>query len=108
MTEKIRVLITGATGFVGGHLIRDLEAEGPSAFEIFGTTYPDAPPPSGNKLFFLDLRVEKDVMRLVGDIRPDWVFHLAAISNVRRSWEMRGETIKTNVFGTQTFWKPSG
>jgi len=100
MSGKLRVLITGATGFVGGHLIRALEAEGQSAFEIFGTAYPDTPPPSGNKLFFLDLRSEKDVMKFVGEIQPDWIFHLAAVSNVRRSWELRGETIETNVVGT--------
>jgi GDP-4-dehydro-6-deoxy-D-mannose reductase len=100
MSRKIRVLITGATGFVGGHLIRALEEEGPSAFDIFGTTYPDAHPPSGNKLFFLDLRSEKDVIKLVDEVRPDWIFHLAAISNVRRSWQMRSETIETNVLGT--------
>jgi len=100
MSGKLRVLITGATGFVGGHLIRALEAEGPSAFKIFGTAYPDTPPPSGNKLFFLDLRSEKDVMKFVGEIQPDWIFHLAAVSNVRRSWELRGETIETNVVGT--------
>jgi GDP-4-dehydro-6-deoxy-D-mannose reductase len=100
MSNNIRVLITGATGFVGGHLIRALEEEGPSAFEIFGTTYPDAPPPSGNKLFFLDLRSEKDVIKIVGEIRPDWIFHLAAVSNVRRSWQLRSETIETNVLGT--------
>jgi GDP-4-dehydro-6-deoxy-D-mannose reductase len=99
MSKKIRVLITGASGFVGGHLIRALEAEGASSFEVFGTTYPDAPPP-GRRFFFLDLRAEKDVMRIVGDIRPDWVFHLAAVSNVRRSWEMRTATIETNVLGT--------
>jgi GDP-4-dehydro-6-deoxy-D-mannose reductase len=102
MSGKIRVLITGASGFVGGHLIRALEDEGPSAFEIFGTSYPDAPPPSGNKFFFLDLRSEKDVLKLVGEVRPDWVFHLAAVSSVHRSWEMRGETIETNVLGTHS------
>jgi GDP-4-dehydro-6-deoxy-D-mannose reductase len=100
MSAKIRVLITGATGFAGGHLVRALEAEGPSTFEVFGTTYPDAPPPSSNRLFFLDVRSEKDVIKLMGDIRPAWVFHLAAISNVRKSWQMRGETIETNVLGT--------
>jgi GDP-4-dehydro-6-deoxy-D-mannose reductase len=100
MSDKIRVLITGATGFAGGHLIRALEAEGPSAFEIFGTSYPDAPQPSGGKIFFLDLRSEKDVTKFVGEVRPDWIFHLAAISNVRRSWQMRSETIETNVLGT--------
>ncbi len=100
MSERIRVLITGASGFVGGHLIRALEDEGPSAFEIFGTTYPDTPPPSRNQLFFLDLRSERDVIKLMAEIRPDWIFHLAAISNVRRSWQMRSETIETNVLGT--------
>ena len=100
MSEKIRVLITGASGFVGGHLIRALEEEGPSVFDIFGTTYPDAPPASGTKLFFLDLRSEKDVIKLVAKIQPDWIFHLAAVSNVRHSWQMRSETIETNVLGT--------
>ena len=100
MSEKTRVLITGATGFVGGHLIRALEAEGPSAFELFGTAFPQAPSPSERGLFLLDLRSEKDVIKLVGEVQPDWIFHLAAISNVRRSWEMRGETIETNVLGT--------
>ncbi|MBE3119503.1 MAG: GDP-mannose 4,6-dehydratase [Candidatus Atribacteria bacterium] len=100
MSEKTRILITGATGFVGGHLIRALEEEGPSIFDIFGTTYPDTPPASGNKLFFLDLRSEKDVLKLVAEVRPNWIFHLAAVSNVHRSWEMRGETIDTNVIGT--------
>ena len=100
MSEKIRVLITGATGFVGGHLIWALEKEGPSAFNIFGTTYPDAPPPSGNKLYFLNLRLERDVMKIVAEVRPDWIFHFAAVSNAHRSWEMRSETIETNVLGT--------
>jgi GDP-4-dehydro-6-deoxy-D-mannose reductase len=105
MSEKIRVLITGATGFVGRHLIRALEDEGPAAFEIFGTTYPDIPSPSDNRLFFLDLRSGKDVIKLMGKIRPLWIFHLAAVSNVRRSWEMRSETIETNVLGTQNLFE---
>jgi len=101
MSEKIRVLITGATGFAGQHLVRALEEEGgPEEFAIFGTTYPDVPPPSGHGLFFLDLRSETDVLKLVNEIRPDWIFHLAAISSVRDSWRMRRETIETNVLGT--------
>jgi GDP-4-dehydro-6-deoxy-D-mannose reductase len=100
MSGKLRVLITGATGFAGGHLIPALEAEGPSAFEIFGTAYPDPPALSEGRLFPLDLRSGEDVIGLMAKVRPDWVFHLAAVSNVRRSWQMRRETIETNVLGT--------
>ncbi len=101
MSGKLRVLITGATGFAGGHLIRALKAEGPSSFEIFGTAFPDPPSPSEGRLFSLDLRSEQAVVELMGEVRPDWIVHLAAVSNVRRSWQMRRETIETNVLGTQ-------
>lgn len=100
MNEKTRVLITGATGFVGEHLIKALEEDRQSEFAVFGTTYPQSPPPSALGFFFLDLRSEKDVIKLVGEVRPDWVFHLAAVSNVRNSWQMRSETLETNVLGT--------
>ena len=33
-------------------------------------------------------------------IEPDWIFHLAAIANVRLSWEKRKETLETNLMGT--------
>jgi GDP-4-dehydro-6-deoxy-D-mannose reductase len=100
MSGKIRVFITGATGFVGGHLIHALEEEGPPEFEVYGTAYPDTPPPSRHGLFSLDLRSKNDVIKLLGEVRPNWVFHLAAVSNVRSSWQMRSETIETNVLGT--------
>jgi len=100
MSESLRVLITGATGFVGGHLIRVFDEEMPVALEVFGTAYPEFPRLSGNRFFRLDLRSEKDVIRTIKDVRPDWICHLAAISNVGRSWHMRATTVETNVLGT--------
>ena len=102
----MKILITGATGFVGGHLLRALCGEARAGtetggFEVFGTTYPQPPRPSDRNIIFLDLRAESELFKLVRDVRPDWVFHLAAVSNVRSSWQMRRETLETNVIGTQ-------
>jgi GDP-4-dehydro-6-deoxy-D-mannose reductase len=102
----LKILITGATGFVGRYLILALiedaragtEAGG---FEVFGTTYPQPPGLSDRNIVHIDLRAEGELFRLVRDVRPDWVFHLAAVSNVRNSWQIRRETLETNIVGTQ-------
>jgi GDP-4-dehydro-6-deoxy-D-mannose reductase len=94
---KTRVLITGAHGFVGRHLADALPA---SDYVVYGTTYPLPPQESEKELFFLDLRSERDVHEAVKSVEPEWVFHLAAVSNVRQSWEKRRETMETNVMGT--------
>ncbi len=94
-----RVLVTGATGFVGRYLGRELAAAAP-AFEVHGTSFPDPPPPGERNIVFLDLRNAEAVRGLVRRTRPEWVFHLAAVSQVRVSWEKREETFETNVLGT--------
>lgn len=102
--KSLSVLITGITGFVGGYLARSLARSGeggaPGAPGVFGTSFPQAPPASADNIFYCDLRVECDVRELVRRVRPDWVFHLAAVSNVRSSWQVRRETLETNVLGT--------
>ena len=109
MNHSKKVLITGATGFVGRHLIDFLSA--PSAkpsVEIFGTCFPEQPEHCVDlcakapfvKLSHTDLRSEESVHDLVKNVRPDRIFHLAAISQVRTSWEKRRETMETNLMAT--------
>jgi GDP-4-dehydro-6-deoxy-D-mannose reductase len=94
---KKRVFITGATGFAGRHLMNAL---GPAEYSIFGASFPLPPLPAEKNIVLLDLRSERDVYEAVRLVQPDWVFHLAAVSNVRHSWESRKETLETNVMGT--------
>jgi len=109
MKQSIKVLITGASGFVGRHLIDHLSATaGRSRIEIFGTCFPEKPehcadlrrqsPPV--RLIHVDLRSADSVAGLIETIRPDRIFHLAAISHVRTSWDKRRETLETNLMGT--------
>jgi len=111
--EPLRVFITGATGFVGRHLIALLEAgekrkKSGRGLVITGTCYPERPEDCadlrgsspGLKLISLDLREAGAVSAAIAAARPDWIFHLAAISQVKASWDKRKETIETNILGT--------
>lgn len=83
-----RLLVTGASGFVGGHVQKAI-ADG-----RFGDWSFEAPPPGW------DLRDADAVARVVREIRPDGVLHLAAQSFVPRSFEDPQETFEINLFGT--------
>jgi len=92
-----RVLVTGATGFVGRHLVRLLRERGDL---VAGTCFPDHPGCDDRDLVRLDLRSEDGLETVVDQAAPERVFHLAAVSNVRQSWDRRRETIETNLLGT--------
>lgn len=77
-------LVTGGGGFAGGHLVELLSrGEAPD---------PVAPPSSE-----LDLRDAAAVRERVAELRPSAVFHLAAFSSPRLSWERPHEALLTNV-----------
>jgi GDP-4-dehydro-6-deoxy-D-mannose reductase len=82
----MRALITGAAGFVGGHLSSLAAARGA---EVIG-------PPREE----LDLLDADAVRALVADARPDAVFHLAALASVGDSWRSPAETLDNNMHAT--------
>ena len=94
---KTRVFVTGATGFVGRHLMNLFPA---TEYLVFGSSYPQEPYPSEKNLFHLDIRSARDVFEVIKVTRPKCLFHLAAVSNVRYSWEKKEETLETNIMGT--------
>ena len=95
----MRVLVTGATGFVGQHLLRLLSS---GRNEIFGTFLQhDLPEVSRNvKLLECDLRECEQVLAVVRDVRPNHVYHLAALSSVRDSFNEARGVYEANFFGT--------
>jgi GDP-4-dehydro-6-deoxy-D-mannose reductase len=103
---KPKVLITGATGFVGSYLCPKLKSRG---HVIYGTCFPERPENCdrtvADQIVHLDIRDAEELSGFVEKIRPDWVFHLAAVSSVRRSWEMREETFRTNLAGTNNLFE---
>ncbi len=74
---KPRALITGLRGFTGYYLARELQEAG---YQVFGTAH--GAEAQGEGIVGLDLCDRQAVQRLVSEVQPDVVAHLAAISFV--------------------------
>lgn len=103
--EHGRVLVTGATGFIGSHLVRRLLVEGAEVHALSSTVSSVYP----TRLLDFRERVElhegnltdrsaMDV--LVHQVRPTHVFHLGAYTHVGKSWNRVDECIQANLQGT--------
>ena len=60
-----RICVTGGAGFLGQHLVRNLQSKG--AHDIFIPRYPE-----------YDLVKGEDIARMLADAQPDIIIHLAA------------------------------
>lgn len=101
-----RVLLTGHTGFKGAWLsewLLSLHAN------VIGVSLPPNTTPSLFEQLELEKRIEhhylnindhQALVKLIVDVKPDIVFHLAAQPLVRYSYKEPLETFTTNVLGT--------
>jgi GDP-4-dehydro-6-deoxy-D-mannose reductase len=98
----MRVLITGISGFVGSHLAEFLLAKGA---EVYGTIRWRSQTENIDhiknklKLTDCDIRDAYSVEKVVREIVPDQIYHLAAQSYVPASWNAPSETLVTNITG---------
>jgi GDP-mannose 4,6-dehydratase len=103
---KKRVLITGITGFVGSHLAEYILSLGDKDIEVHGSRRWRSPIENIEsfiekvQLHYAELLDAKSAAELIGAVRPDIIFHLAAQSYVLTSFNAPVNTVETNVCGT--------
>lgn len=92
------VLVTGAAGFAGQHLVRLLAEEGP----VVGWHRPDTTHPTmaGVSWTAVELLDRAAVAAAIRDLAPSAIYHLAGVPHVGDSWAHAEETLAGNVVGT--------
>ncbi len=100
--EKLKVLITGATGFIGSQIVPRLIEQG---YEVYSLErYVTGRYVLGQrrdvKTVFGDLKEYFTIKRILREVQPDAVIHLAAVSPVAYSYDHPHEVIETNFLGT--------
>lgn len=86
INKKMKVLVTGAAGFMGSHLVDALVTKGHDVYGIDDLSggYKENIHPKSN-FIKLDLRNKKKTGELISKIKPELVFHLAADATEGRS-----------------------
>jgi UDP-glucose 4-epimerase len=96
-----RVLVTGATGFIGARLCDALVAQGAQVHGIARSPAGRPSPGAGSfRAWQVDLADARATDRVVQDVRPSVVFHLASHVSGDRSLAAVAPTLRDNLLST--------
>lgn len=105
-----KALITGITGMVGSHLA-DFLLEN-TKWDVYGVCRWRSPLDNVDHLLdrvnkkdrvffeYADLNDQISLARIIEDVKPDYIFHLAAQSYPKTSFTAPVDTLNTNILGT--------
>lgn len=102
--EKKRILITGASGFIGGNLIDTLK----SVFEdvtIAVISRSQLPSDLGVHHYSGDITERDFVRKVVMDFKPNVVYHLAAHKERSRNINSIADSLNVNLMGTLNLYQ---
>jgi GDP-4-dehydro-6-deoxy-D-mannose reductase len=93
-------LVTGATGFAGGHLLERLAAVGAPVHAFARTGGQPPSPHDGVRWWSVDV-LDRDAVREALDAaRPSVIYHCAGLAALQDAWNAPARALRVNVLGT--------
>lgn len=89
-----RVLVTGGNGYLGTNLVNSLKESGADIFII------DKKINEGKNEYCIDITDKNEVEKVINEIKPQLIFHLAALLNRERDFSNHEMITKVNYNGT--------
>ncbi|HXJ06007.1 MAG TPA: NAD-dependent epimerase/dehydratase family protein [Candidatus Acidoferrum sp.] len=102
----MRILVTGAAGFIGSHIARAYSSQGHQVAGVDNlSTGKRENLPADFPLSMFDLSDDQQLQALLRDFRPEVISHHAAQVNVRRSWENPIADLRSNILASVTLFR---
>ena len=99
----MKLLVTGASGFIGSHLLPRLVSAG---YDLAVYTRTISVAPKGIISYAGDITDQRAIEECVSDFKPDVVVHLSADKNRSRDIDDFEDSIKTNLHGALYLIRP--
>src|SRR3989338_1996254 len=101
-----RILVTGGMGFIGSHIVDALAARGDDVFSVddmHAGKKENANPKAPN--LQVDISDFEKLEKVFGEVKPEIIFHCAALARIQPSFENPERYFEVNAIGTKNVLK---
>jgi UDP-glucose 4-epimerase len=105
MSDKLKILVTGGSGFIGSYLVDTLIKEGYKVYVL------DIKKDFVNKdaeYHLIDITHKELVDIFFEQIKPNFCIHLAGILGTSETWDYPNETVRVNIQGANNIYDACG
>jgi len=105
MTNNLKILVTGGSGFIGSYLVDKLIIEGYCVYVL------DIKKDFVNKnaeYHLIDITNKELVHDFFEKIKPNFCIHLAGILGTSETWDYPNETVRVNIQGANNVYEACG